>query len=100
MSLQDELDRLSKPGVLFEDLADGSVQCQACGHQCLIKPGQRGVCKIRFNQEGTLQVPWGYVSSLQVDPVEKKPFGVMFHHSRLILSKKNLFIISWPVQMP
>lgn len=74
MSLQDELDRLSKPGVLVEDRADGSVQCQACGHQCLIKPGQRGVCKIRFNQEGTLQVPWGYVSSLQVDPVEKKPF--------------------------
>jgi len=74
MSLQDELDRLSKPGVLVEDRADGSVQCQACGHRCPIKPGQRGVCKIRFNQEGTLQVPWGYVSSLQVDPVEKKPF--------------------------
>ena len=29
---------------------------------------------IRYNQDGQLQVPWGYVSSLQVDPIEKKPF--------------------------
>jgi pyruvate formate lyase activating enzyme len=74
MSLQDVLDRLTKPGILVEDRESGAVQCQACGHQCLIKPGKRGVCKIRFNQEGILKVPWGYVSSLQVDPVEKKPF--------------------------
>ena len=74
MGLQAELDRLSKPGILVENRDDGSVLCLACGHQCVLKPGQRGVCKIRFNQDGTLQVPWGYVSALQVDPVEKKPF--------------------------
>lgn len=74
MGLQDELDRLAIPGELAEQLADGSVRCLACAHQCSIKPGKRGVCKIRFNKDGQLQVPWGYVSSLQVDPIEKKPF--------------------------
>jgi pyruvate formate lyase activating enzyme len=33
-----------------------------------------GVCKVRFNDGGTLRVPWGYVAGVQCDPVEKKPF--------------------------
>jgi pyruvate formate lyase activating enzyme len=33
------------------------------------------VCKVRFNRGGVLRVPHGYVAtSLQLDPVEKKPF--------------------------
>jgi len=74
MSLEDILDRMVTTSELAVTLADQSIQCLACAHQCKIKPGQRGVCKIRFNQDGRLMVPWGYVSSLQVDPIEKKPF--------------------------
>jgi pyruvate formate lyase activating enzyme len=33
-----------------------------------------GVCKVRFNEAGTLRAPWGYVGGVQCDPVEKKPF--------------------------
>jgi pyruvate formate lyase activating enzyme len=29
---------------------------------------------VRFNEEGILRVPTGYVAGLQLDPVEKKPF--------------------------
>jgi pyruvate formate lyase activating enzyme len=29
---------------------------------------------VRFNRDGKLYVPWGYVSALQADPIEKKPF--------------------------
>jgi pyruvate formate lyase activating enzyme len=29
---------------------------------------------VRFNQDGVLRVPHGYVGALQVDPIEKKPF--------------------------
>src|SRR5215469_18761286 len=36
--------------------------------------GQPGVCKVRYNQGGTLFVPWGYVGGIQCDPIEKKPF--------------------------
>jgi pyruvate formate lyase activating enzyme len=30
---------------------------------------------VRFNRDGVLYVPWGYVAALQVDPIEKKPFA-------------------------
>ena len=50
------------------------VRCLACGHRCLIGEGRRGICRVRFNQSGSLRVPFGYVAALQCDPVEKKPF--------------------------
>jgi pyruvate formate lyase activating enzyme len=74
MSLADELDQLTIPSELAVELDDLVVSCLACAHQCKIREGKRGVCKVRFNRDGKLHVPWGYVSSLQVDPIEKKPF--------------------------
>jgi pyruvate formate lyase activating enzyme len=53
---------------------EGAVRCVACGHRCFIRPGKAGVCRVRFNEGGTLRVPGGYVAALQVDPIEKKPF--------------------------
>jgi len=69
------LDNLTRLAELVETLADGDVRCLACGHTCRLKSGARGVCKVRFNRAGTLMAPWGYVSSLNVDPIEKKPFN-------------------------
>jgi pyruvate formate lyase activating enzyme len=68
------LDHMTVEGELYERLPDGAVRCYACGHRCLIREGRRGICKVRFNQEGKLMVPWGYVAALQADPIEKKPF--------------------------
>ncbi|MBN2369480.1 MAG: AmmeMemoRadiSam system radical SAM enzyme [Vicinamibacteria bacterium] len=68
------LDRVTREGELFEALPLRQVRCIACGHRCLIPPGQRGICKVRFNAEGVLRVPFGYVAGLNVDPIEKKPF--------------------------
>jgi pyruvate formate lyase activating enzyme len=73
-SLATDLDRRTAPGTLYERLADNAVRCVACGHRCLIKDGRRGICKVRFNEGGTLFVPRNYVAALQCDPVEKKPF--------------------------
>ena len=53
---------------------DDAIRCFACGHRCLIKPGRAGVCRVRFNRDGELRVPAGYVAGIQVDPIEKKPF--------------------------
>jgi len=69
------LDRMTAPGELFEHLEGGVVQCHACAHRCQIKPGGRGICQVRSNRDGELRVPWGYVSGLYPDPVEKKPFN-------------------------
>jgi len=74
--LRDSLDRRTVPGTLVASEAEGAVRCYACGHRCLVKPGRRGICKVRFNRAGTLQVPAGYVAGLQCDPTEKKP---LFH---------------------
>jgi pyruvate formate lyase activating enzyme len=68
------LDARVRPASLARAEADGAVRCVACGHRCLVRPGRRGICKVRFNQAGVLQVPWGYVAALQCDPTEKKPF--------------------------
>ncbi len=59
---------------LVRDEGDGVVRCLACGHRCKVKPGREGVCRVRFNRDGELQVPRGYVAGLGVDPIEKKPF--------------------------
>ncbi len=63
-----------RQGELYERLDKKRVRCFACGHCCPISEGRPGVCKVRYNQGGTLYVPWGYVGGLQCDPIEKKPF--------------------------
>src|SRR5687768_16592158 len=75
-SLKDMLHQFSAPAAeaLVEPRDGGAVQCFACGHRCLIKPGRDGVCRVRFNEDGRLLVPHGYVGALACDPVEKKPF--------------------------
>ncbi|HEU5396231.1 MAG TPA: AmmeMemoRadiSam system radical SAM enzyme [Verrucomicrobiae bacterium] len=73
-SLADVLDRHTVVGRLWH-AEDGHVRCVACGHRCLLAPGRRGICKVRFNENGRLRVPYGYVAGgLASDPVEKKPF--------------------------
>ena len=74
LTLAQTLDARVRVGELVESLPDGSVRCVACGHQCLIRQGRRGICQVRFNRDGTLFVPSGYVAALQCDPTEKKPF--------------------------
>jgi pyruvate formate lyase activating enzyme len=74
VALADELIRLTREGSLCEKHSDGSLTCFACGHRCLIRPGRKGICKVRSNEGGRLLVPHGYVGALQVDPIEKKPF--------------------------
>ena len=78
------LDRLTKEGDLWAPEADGSVRCLACAHRCLIRLGRRGICGVRFNQEGRLRVPWGYVAGAQVDPIEKKPFNHFLPGSQVL----------------
>jgi pyruvate formate lyase activating enzyme len=72
--LAELLARHTREGELYERLDNGRVRCFACGHRCVIPPGRDGICRVRFNEAGTLRVPFGYVAGLQLDPVEKKPF--------------------------
>lgn len=75
-SLKQMLHEYSVPAseALIERQANGDIRCFACGHRCLVKPGRDGVCRVRFNDNGQLWVPHGYVGALACDPIEKKPF--------------------------
>ncbi len=74
LPLADLLAERTHAGDLHERLPERAVRCVACGHRCYIPEGRPGICKVRFNEGGTLKVPWGYVAALQSDPIEKKPF--------------------------
>lgn len=60
---------------LFYTKADGNaVDCFLCEQRCRIKPGKRGKCGVRENQDGTLQsLVYGKLIAQHVDPIEKKP---------------------------
>jgi len=68
------LDKLTKVGSLYDEISTDVLRCFACANRCLIPNGQRGICKVRFNEQGVLRVAWGYVAGLNADPIEKKPF--------------------------
>ncbi len=74
LTLEQLLNQRSAPGLLYEKLEGQRVQCHACAHRCRIPEGKKGVCKVRYNEKGTLRVPGRYVGALQDDPIEKKPF--------------------------
>ena len=74
LTLEQTLRPRTREGELYERLPEDSLRCFACGHRCLIREGRPGICKVRYNEGGTLFVPWGYVGGIQLDPIEKKPF--------------------------
>ncbi|HEX9657424.1 MAG TPA: AmmeMemoRadiSam system radical SAM enzyme [Bacteroidota bacterium] len=74
LTLHDLLARNVREGELYEPMEKSWVKCTACGHRCKIAPGRDGICKVRYNRDGKLYVPFGYVAGIQVDPIEKKPF--------------------------
>lgn len=69
-----ELAEHTRESELYEIIDGHRLRCLACGHRCPIRAGFAGVCKVRFNRGGKLYVPYGYLNSLQCDPIEKKPF--------------------------
>ena len=73
-TLADQLSERTRESELFETLDNRRLRCLACGHRCPIAAGFAGVCKVRFNRDGKLFAPHGYVNTVQCDPIEKKPF--------------------------
>ena len=68
---------------LWEPLSEDRVQCKLCAHQCIIKPGARGICQVRENQDGTLYtLVYERVIAEHVDPIEKKPLFHVYPGSR------------------
>lgn len=89
----------------WHQLSDGSLKCFLCPHYChFTKDGQVGLCHARFRKDDQIiAATYGRVSSLHVDPMEKKP---LYHYlpGRDILSLGTIgcnlrctFCQNWPI---
>lgn len=62
-----------------------SLRCLLCPHACLLKPGERGICRVRENRNGMVTLlTYGIISGFAADPVEKKPLYHFFPGSNIL----------------
>ena len=60
---------------LYEPVGYKNVECGTCERRCVIREGELGFCKTRKNTDGKLYtIVYGDISSISVNPIEKKPF--------------------------
>jgi len=65
---------------------EDAVSCALCPNHCIIHEGRAGLCGVRRNNGGKLYAAgYGLVSSIALDPVEKKPLR-QFHPGKRVLS--------------
>jgi pyruvate formate lyase activating enzyme len=70
----------------FCEAEGAGTRCGLCPHRCFIGDGQTGLCGARRNVDGVLRAEsYGRISSLALDPIEKKPL-YHFHPGRSVLS--------------
>jgi pyruvate formate lyase activating enzyme len=73
-----------KDAMLWEPTGDDKVHCFLCSHECTIKQWDRGICHVRQNLDGKLStLIYADVSSMHVDPIEKKPLYHFYPGSRV-----------------
>jgi pyruvate formate lyase activating enzyme len=74
---------MKKEALLYTRLPEDQVQCHTCLRRCTILEGKRGWCMTRINEAGVLYtLIYGEVSSLSVNPIEKKPVFHFYPGSR------------------
>jgi pyruvate formate lyase activating enzyme len=63
----------------YTALPNNKVQCTLCPHQCTLKTGQAGICRVRRNVSGKLIAEtYEAFSTINFDPIEKKPLYHFF----------------------
>lgn len=72
--MKETLAKETKEALFYEKLTDDKLKCLLCPQGCVLKDNQTGICKARKNI-GVILVTlnYNYVSSVHVDPIEKKP---------------------------
>jgi len=71
--------------LLYDRLDNRRVRCNVCLWRCRVNPGKAGVCGVRRNESGSLQLlNYAKVSSLAADPIEKKPLFHFFPGSSVL----------------
>ena len=66
------------------------AKCEVCFRQCVLSEGQTGACSARICRDAKVQPAfYGRLSSLALDPIEKKPL-YRFYPGSMILSAGSL----------
>lgn len=74
-----------KEARFYEKKEKGIVQCLLCPHRCVLKEGKTGLCRSRKNINGKLySLIYQVISSLNMDPVEKKPLYHFYPGSHIL----------------
>lgn len=75
-----------KEAYFYNKYPDYIVECKLCPHHCKLKAGQKGICQVRYNNNGKLYtLNYANISALALDPMEKKPL-YHFYPGKMILS--------------
>ncbi len=76
---------LVDPVAEYQQPEQNGVRCFLCPHHCLVREGQCGRCHVRCVGDGQLRArSYGRVSSLQIDPIEKKPLYHFYPGSKIL----------------
>ena len=68
-----------KEAWLSKKVSGDIVECLACSHKCKLPLDGKGICGIRKNIEGELQLlTYGKATAFNIDPIEKKPLYHFF----------------------
>lgn len=61
------------------------VECTICPHACKISEGATGICGVRKNVSGKIELlTWGVIPGFAFDPVEKKPLYHFYPGSKIL----------------
>ena len=75
-----------REALFYDKTGGGTTVCALCPRHCALAPGATGACLARRNDGGVLySLNYGAISSLALDPIEKKPLS-RFHPGAMILS--------------
>lgn len=73
------------PAQFYHSEENGLIACELCPHNCKIGVNKTGICKVRQNIDGKLySLNYGKVSSLGIDPVEKKPLYHFYPQAKVL----------------
>ncbi len=82
------------------------IRCEVCFRHCILNEGRTGFCRARMNQNGqNVCTGYGRITSLALDPIEKKPLSRFFPGSMILSAGSygcNLacpFCQNWQISM-
>jgi pyruvate formate lyase activating enzyme len=66
-------------------IIDDKAECLLCPHFCKIGEGKTGICGVRRNNGGKIElITYGVISGYSLDPIEKKPLYHFFPGNNIL----------------